>query len=79
MAPAGVIAMQITAAISMLATTYIILAIVKMKLTSKLFMKLVLFIAISDFGSAVCLVFGGTRSKSVECFLQGIGNNYLLV
>jgi hypothetical protein len=76
MAPIGVIAMQVAASLSMLATTYVVITIVRMKLSSKLFLKLILFIAICDFGSAASVVVGGTHSESIECYIQGIANNY---
>ncbi len=76
MAPIVVISMQVSASISMVATTYIIYTIVRMKLNNKLFLKLVLYIAICDFWSAAAVVVGGTRSESVACYIQGIMNNY---
>ncbi len=76
MAPIGVMAMQVSASISMVATTYIIYTIVRMKLNNKLFLKLVLYIAICDFWSAAAVVVGGTRSESVACYIQSIMNNY---
>ncbi len=37
---------------------------------------MVFYLSLSDFVNAFCLVFGGTRSGSVECYLQGLFNNY---
>ena len=75
----GIIAvesMQVASALSMLACFAIIVVVMRLGLTRRLFLRLVFYIAISDFGSSMAMVIGGTRSGSAACYYQGIVNNY---
>jgi hypothetical protein len=72
----AIIAMQTSAALSMALAFLVCNVILRLDLTKRLFIRLVFYIALSDFGSATAMVIGGTKSQSAACYYQGVTNNY---
>ncbi len=68
--------MQIASALSIVSTLFVMITIVRLKLYNKIFLKMVFFVALSDCLAACATVVGGTRSGSVECYMQGIVSNF---
>jgi len=73
---AGILAMQVSASISCFAALCVMLSIYYHGFFSKVFLKMVFYLSFSDFMTSICLTFGGTRSNSSLCFLQGLVTNY---
>jgi hypothetical protein len=79
MATDGVYAMQACCAVSLVAASAIMFTILRVQLFHKLFVKIIFFISLSDFFSSLALLFGGARTESAECYLQGITSNYFVL
>ena len=72
----GVFAMQVASGLSMLFALAIMVTILRLNLFRKLFLKLVFYVALSDFFAGASTVVGGTRTGSVACYIQGLVSNY---
>lgn len=79
MAPIGVYFMQACSSVSFVASACILITILRVRLFHKLFVKIIFFISLSDCLASLALMFGGTRSESPECYLQGITSNYFVM